>query len=245
MRCSSILSRRLLCISTAATMLIVGGTFAAQPLFAQPLGDTFTAPAVANIEQYIAEAAEQFGVPPHWIRAVISVESAGDPRAVSRAGAMGLMQIMPAIWEELRTAHGLGAGPFNPRDNILAGTAYLRAMYDRFGSPGFLAAYNAGPGRYAEHLATGKPLPRETRDYVATLTPMIRGDVSEPRQPRSRSSATDWRDAPLFAGGPIERSADAEAPAANIVPDAEEAFRNGEAISGPGLFVPLQSHRTP
>ncbi|WP_447411863.1 lytic transglycosylase domain-containing protein, partial [Clostridium perfringens] len=75
------------------------------------------------------------------------VESAGDAHAVSRAGAIGLMQIMPATYAELRRDLGLGPDPFAVRDNVLAGTAYLRRMYDRYGSPGFLAAYNAGPGR--------------------------------------------------------------------------------------------------
>ena len=236
------MSRRFLCIGTAATMLVVGDTFAADPLRAQSPGGALDTPTPHDIERHIAEAAEQFGVPPHWIRAVIIVESAGDPRAVSRAGAMGLMQIMPGTWAELRAAQGLGANPFNPRDNILAGTAYLRAMYDQFGSPGFLAAYNAGPGRYAEHLATGKPLPRETRDYVAALVPMISGgDISEPNPPHSRSSATDWRGSPLFAVEPIERSADAEATAAAT----NEPSGNGDAPPQSSLFVPLQSRRMP
>ena len=86
---------------------------------------------------------------------------------------MGLMQIMPKTWTELRARHGLGADPYDPRDNILAGAAYIRELYDRYGAPGFLAAYNAGPGRYERHLATGRPLPAETQAYVATLAPMI------------------------------------------------------------------------
>jgi Transglycosylase SLT domain len=245
MRCSSTVSRHILCIGTAAILLGVGSTLAAEPLSEQSPGDALVAPAMPDIERHITAAAERFRVPPHWIRAVIAVESAGDPRAVSRAGAMGLMQIMPATWAELRAAHDLGADPFDPRDNILAGTAYLRAMYDRFGAPGFLAAYNAGPGRYAEHLATGRPLPRETRDYVATLAPMIAGDTREPMPPRSRSSATDWRNAPLFAARPPELSADAVAPAANIEPGADEVFSNSEARPEPGLFVPLQGRRKP
>lgn len=89
---------------------------------------------------------------------------------VSRAGAMGLMQIMPGTWREIRTQLGLGFDPHDPRDNILAGTAYLRAMYDRFGYPGLFGAYNAGPARYAEHLAAGRPLPGETRGYLATVS---------------------------------------------------------------------------
>jgi soluble lytic murein transglycosylase-like protein len=103
---------------------------------------------------------------------VIAVESAGNPRAVSRAGAMGLMQVMPGTWAALRQQHGLGDDPFDPRDNILAGTAYLRAMYDRYGIAGaMLAAYNAGPGRYDDHLDR-PPAARETRAYVATLAPI-------------------------------------------------------------------------
>jgi soluble lytic murein transglycosylase-like protein len=99
---------------------------------------------------YIDEAAQRFRIPAAWIRAVMRVESAGDVRAISSAGAMGLMQIMPETWAELRVRHRLGRDPYDPRDNILAGAAYLREMYDRYGSPGFLAAYNAGPGRYEE-----------------------------------------------------------------------------------------------
>ena len=86
------------------------------------------------------------------------------------------MQIMPKTWAELRARHRLGADPYDPQDNILAGTAYIRELYDRYGAPGFLAAYNAGPGRYERHLATGRPLPAETQAYVATLAPMIKGE---------------------------------------------------------------------
>ena len=148
---------------------------------------------------YIAEAAQRFGVPAHWILAVMRRESAGDVRAVSERGAMGLLQIMPDTWDELRARYGLGRDPFDPRDNILAGAAYLRELHDRFGSPGFLAAYNAGPTRYAEHLATGRPLPRETRDYVAALAPLIGASVAAGRHEQSAFLTMDWRAAPLFA----------------------------------------------
>jgi Transglycosylase SLT domain len=121
--------------------------------------------------RYIAEAAHRFAIPAQWIRGVMEVESAGNERAVSRTGAMGLMQIMPATWQELRARYHLGNDPFEPHDNILASAAYLRELYDRYGWPGALAAYNAGPERYEEHLA-GRPLPRETRDYVAKLAPI-------------------------------------------------------------------------
>jgi hypothetical protein len=126
----------------------------------------------------IASASQRFGIPEAWIRAVMRVESAGDRHAVSHSGAMGLMQVMPATWASLRAQHGLGADPFVPQDNILAGTAYLREMLDRFGSvPLMLAAYNAGPRRVEAHLSTGQPLPAETRAYVAILAPLLTGDA--------------------------------------------------------------------
>ena len=71
----------------------------------------------------------------------------------------------------MRARLGLGHDPDEPRDNILAGTFYLRLMHDRFGYPGLFAAYNAGPGRYAEHLAGRRPLPGETIGYLATVAP--------------------------------------------------------------------------
>ncbi len=144
---------------------------------------------------FIAEASQRFGIPEHWIRAVLRVESAGDVRAVSSAGAMGLMQVMPDTWEGLRRRHGLGRDPYDPRDNILAGTAYLRQMWDRYGNvAAMLAAYNAGPGRYDEYLATGRTLPAETRAYVATLASVFgHAAASDVPQPPS-----DWREAPLF-----------------------------------------------
>ena len=155
-------------------------------------------PASSSVDAFVAEAAVRFAIPERWIRVVLQAESAGDPQAVSRAGAMGLMQIMPATWRELRRRHGLGADPFDPRDNILAGAAYLRAMADRFGSPGFLAAYNAGPERYAEHRATGRPLPRETRAYLAKLAPLIDGPAADPPSPKALVVVADWRAAPIF-----------------------------------------------
>jgi soluble lytic murein transglycosylase-like protein len=117
----------------------------------------------------VRQAAGRVGLPEPLIGAVLRAESGGDPRAVSRAGAMGLMQLMPATWAELRRDLGLGADPFQPADNLLAGATYLRRLYDRYGLPGALAAYNAGPGRYEAYL-NGRPLPLETRRYVAGLS---------------------------------------------------------------------------
>jgi hypothetical protein len=171
----------------------------ASAVYAEPLSHG-EGPALSNAKTssadpwsaHIREAAKRFAIPERLLRAVMLVESVGDVRAVSSKGAMGLMQIMPATWEELRIKHYLGDDAYQPHDNILAGAAYLREMLDRFGRSGFLAAYNAGPGRYEEHLATGRPLPRETIDYVRKLTPLIDGAVPIPtraRQVAGRSSA--------------------------------------------------------
>lgn len=148
---------------------------------------------------FIAEASQRLGIPEHWISAVLRVESAGDVRAVSSAGAMGLMQVMPGTWAGLRIRHGLGRDPYDPRDNILAGTAYLREMWDRYDNvAAMLAAYNAGPGRYDEHLTTGRVLPAETRAYIATLAPLL-GGAAAPDAPTSvPPPPPDWREAPLF-----------------------------------------------
>ena len=123
----------------------------------------------------IAEAALRFDVPEAWITRVMSAESAGQTQRNgrpirSRVGAIGLMQLMPATWAEMRDRFSLGPDPDNPRDNILAGTAYLRLMFDSFGYPGCLAAYNAGPAAYAAYLAGRRSLPRETIAYVAKIT---------------------------------------------------------------------------
>ncbi|TPG42740.1 lytic transglycosylase domain-containing protein [Sphingomonas koreensis] len=122
----------------------------------------------------IDEASTRFGVPTGWIERVIHAESGGSTtihgRPIrSRVGAIGLMQLMPATWDALRRRLGLGRDPDDPRDNILAGTCYLRLLYDRFGYPGLFAAYNAGPARYAAFLAGRQPLPVETIAYLSSV----------------------------------------------------------------------------
>lgn len=147
---------------------------------------------------HIAEASRRYGIPERWVRAVLRAESAGDVCAVSSAGAMGLMQVMPDTWAGLRVRYHLGRNPYDPRDNIHAGTAYLREMWDRYRDiAAMLAAYNAGPARYDEHRAKGRPLPAETRAYVASVAPALRGErpskiaLASPRP-------LDWREAAIF-----------------------------------------------
>ncbi len=157
-----------------------------------------------RLVKFVEEASDRFAVPARWIRAVLQVESGGDEHAISSRGAMGLMQLMPGTWVELSVRYGLGLDPFDPRDNILAGTAYLKEMHDRFGSAGFLAAYHAGPWRYEQHLVTGKPLPSETTAYVAAVTPLLDNEQGEHAAVDGRR-ALPWREAPLFverAGAP-------------------------------------------
>lgn len=122
----------------------------------------------------ITAASKRFGIPASWIRAVMQAESGGrltiDGKPItSKAGAMGLMQVMPETFAEIRQRYGLGPDPYDPETNILAGAAYLAELYRRFGFPALFAAYNAGPQRYAEHLQTGDPLPGETIYYLKTI----------------------------------------------------------------------------
>jgi soluble lytic murein transglycosylase-like protein len=107
------------------------------------------------------------------------------------------MQLMPGTWVELSARYGLGLDPFDPRDNIFAGAAYLKEMHDRFGSTGFLAAYNAGPARFEKHLATRNPLPKETIHYVAAVTALL-GEWQGGHASRVIRRAVPWREAPLF-----------------------------------------------
>lgn len=224
--------------------LLLSGLLVAGPLCANAHAQTVSAERPARADPYapfIAEAAQRFGVPEHWIRAVMRVESAGDMRAISSAGAMGLMQIMPATWADLRARHGLGSNPYDPRDNIMAGAAYLREMHDRYGSPGFLAAYNAGPGRYEEYRATGRPLPAETRAYVAALAPIIGASDLTASVTVAIADQLAWTRAPLFivqvdsSAGAVQRQRDGD-PAA---PSAQESARDPvlPAPRSDGLFV--------
>lgn len=151
----------------------------------------------AEVETFVEEAAKRFAVPARWIRAIMRIESRGDVRARSPKGAIGLMQIMPSTYEELRIRHGFGGDPFDPHDNILAGSAYMRELLDRYGSPGFLAAYNAGPARFDRYLTAGRALPTETLEYVETLAPMIDHGHFRRRVDGGPTSFTG-NDAPLF-----------------------------------------------
>jgi soluble lytic murein transglycosylase-like protein len=187
----------MLCIVTilAASILSCGAAHARQ---ASPATHRASSESLRPFAPIVTEASRRFAVPEHWIRAVMQIESGAKPRSRSRKGAMGLMQIMPKTWAELRARYGLGADPFDSHDNILAGTAYIRELSDLYGAPGFLAAYNAGPGRYERHLATGRPLPAETQAYVAALAPVIESTRANVRVAAVERSFA-WANSSLFA----------------------------------------------
>jgi hypothetical protein len=194
--------RPLLSGATALALLIIGPVANAQPITNKPP----IVPTTANgFAAFVSEAAHRVGIPETWIRVVIRAESFGEVRAISSKGAMGLMQIMPETWTRLRVRYGLGVDPYDPHDNILAGAAYLRELHDRYGSPGFLAAYNAGPTRYEDHLTTGRPLPAETRAYVADIGPLIGEDMLDDTI-LVAAVARVWTQSPLFPTKPNDNA---------------------------------------
>jgi transglycosylase-like protein with SLT domain len=144
-------------------------------------------PTIDRWAAYIAEAARRFGRPEAWVRAVMQAESGGLADAKSSAGAIGLMQIMPETYAELRARYGLGANAYDPHDNIIAGIAYMSEMIERFGVPNFLAAYNAGPARLEDHLRRGRPLPEETQRYLAQIGELPVAAPPPPESPAPQS----------------------------------------------------------
>ena len=202
----------------------------AEPAAAQQ-ASVAMAPGANSAATAVSDAALRFGIPEQWIYAVMRAESAGRVNATSPVGAMGLMQIMPATWAVLSARYGLGDDPYDRRANIMAGAAYIREMHDRYGAPGFLAAYNAGPGRYEAYLKEGRVLPAETRNYVAKIAPNIDG----PQRPAGLAVAPDryaWTRAALFAPRASSVPTDAVAAPPARVPGASSG-------SFGGLFVLL------
>ena len=137
--------------------------------------ETFRLPPEHAYEGLIQEAAVRFALEPALIRAVIRTESAFDARAVSSAGAQGLMQLMPALAVELGVADA-----FDPRDNIMAGTKYLSALIgDHHGDLALaLASYNAGPSAVERY--NGIPPFEETQRYVSTVLGLLARDGQLP-----------------------------------------------------------------
>jgi hypothetical protein len=234
-------------VSTVLARLVAGLLVAALPAvaLADPPAQHRTL-ARATVERsdplaaYVSEAARRFAISERWIRAVMRVESAGDRHAVSPKGAMGLMQIMPATWDELRGRYRLGNDPFDARDNILAGAAYLAELHDLYGSPGFLAAYNAGSRRYERHLASGNSLPAETVDYLAKIVPLIDAKAAIVVQSADRSPHSRWAKSSLFFVRTVVKSNDASAdnnPSDRTSDGHRIVDLSALAASSDGLFV--------
>lgn len=146
---------------------------------------------VMRWEPLIDEASQRFGVPQDIITSVMGIESGGRRGAVSPKGASGLMQVMPDTYRELAVKHGFGPDRFEPRNNVMAGAAYLRQNYDQYGNwNDALAAYNAGPGRVQRVKAGTSTLPAETTDYLNN--PAIKGVLAQ--------YAGGKTDMPMFTG---------------------------------------------
>jgi soluble lytic murein transglycosylase-like protein len=132
----------------------------------------------SEIDAAIDQAAARHNVDPSLVRAVIKVESNFNPNAVSRKGAMGLMQLMPQTARQLNVSN-----PFDPEQNVDAGVRQLKQLMENYGGDVklTLAAYNAGPGAVAR--SAGVPHYAETRKYVKRITQLYYGgtDSSEER----------------------------------------------------------------
>ena len=231
-------------------------------LAVMPVAAVAAQPAGHPYATHVTEAAARFGISEAWIWAVMRAESNGDPAAISRAGAIGLMQVMPGTWADLTARHGLGNNPWDVRANIHAGAAYLRAMFDRYGDlTAALAAYNAGPGRVDDWRLRGRPLPAETIAYVARIAPMlgtsgIASPAVVPAFPRA-SVAPSWRDAALFVLRADDMANDSGVAAASqSIPQSDDTTvallappsapsRRAVTSGSPGLFVPLSGRREP
>ena len=144
-----------------------------------------TSALIAQWTPYIKEASHRFGIAEDWIKAVMRMESGGHTNAAdgtpitSKTGAMGLMQLMPETWRDMQQQYGLGQNPYDPHDNVLAGAAYLRWLYEKFGFPKMCAAYNAGPATETQHSAGLRELPDETRNYVRGIAHILGSKAPE------------------------------------------------------------------
>jgi len=186
-------------ISTLAVVAIAGSASPSPGAPPEPVMST-------RCDVYVPEAARRSGLSEDVVMRVMRAESGGKSRIVSVKGAIGCMQIMPATWGYLTARYNLGADPFDARMNMIGGAMYLAELAARYGWPGALAAYNAGPGRYQRYVRGGVPLPAETIAYTARL-----GRNAEGRP--AAASAPRWQDARLFITRPTYEGATVLPPA--------------------------------
>jgi soluble lytic murein transglycosylase-like protein len=155
---------------------------------------------------HVPEAARRSGLSDDIVTRVMLAESAGNARIFSPKGAIGCMQIMPPTWAYLTGRYNLGADPFDARMNMIGGAMYLAELAARYGWPGALSAYNAGPGRYQRYVRGGVPLPAETIAYTARI-----GRYAETRP--TVAQAPRWQEARLFMTPPAFDGAEVAPPA--------------------------------
>lgn len=201
-------------------------------------GTAVSSPLVDRWQLEISEASHRFGIPEDWIRAVMKQESAGlvtlnGHPIRSRAGAMGLMQLMPETWLEMRNRYGLGSNPYDPRANIFAGAAYLREMYDRYGYPDLFAAYHAGPGRMDAFLGGQGRLPGATLAYVKAIVPSF--EIPSHSTEKSSAKPSESNPDSLFfvrakSGNSLQNK-----------PENEGQSARDSSRTGSNLFIPLTS----
>jgi soluble lytic murein transglycosylase-like protein len=177
--------------------------------FAVPKADSlrvtrFAASSRAGLyEDLIVEHARLNGVRPSLVRAVVQVESAFNPTAVSAKGALGLMQLMPATARHFHVGN-----PFNPVENVRAGVAYLKELLVRYNNKEelALAAYNAGPGAVDRHGLSVPPY-RETRSYVSRISQMA-GEPPPVPMPAQSPGTRIYRAVELIDGREVVRYTD-------------------------------------
>lgn len=224
--------------------LFLGG-LAALSACAGPTRSTYRAPGAALNPwgPYIQEASTRFSIPQSWIRAIMQQESGGHQYMHGRPirsihGAVGLMQIKPDTYRELAKRYHLGSDPYNPHDNIMAGSGYIRELYDRFGSPGFVAAYNCGPQCEENHRSRGTSLPSYARTYLAAVSPHLNDPVpaiatTTEMAYATAPSATIPQQVAVPASPPAYRVVAASAPATVAVASTPAVSPAGTATAPP------------
>jgi hypothetical protein len=182
------------------------------------------------IDELIGKYAIQSNLPPEALRAVVEVESGFNPQAVSPKGAMGLMQLMPGTAEQ----YGV-TDPFDPEQNIRAGSAYLRSLYDRYedNQDLALAAYNAGPTAIEQYGGQVPPFP-ETTDFIRRVRAAQQPAGVQQAQAETEHTGTVWfnrQDRERGLGGGIRIGYTGNAP----TPEEQSQIR--EAVSPGGLIT--------
>jgi hypothetical protein len=163
------------------------------------------------------------------------------------------MQVMPQTYQALRMQYGLGRNAYDPHDNILAGAAYLRQMYERYGYPSLFAAYNAGPKRLDGFLMHGQSLPQETVAYVQNIVPggQIALDaspsLSEPADVKTTANTTANRAVPhadslFFARNDTDSTVKSGGETASASPQKTDETAMISEPNSAQLFIPLSGN---